>query len=130
MKNSSVLLIKKVWLKIISGGNLYFIWYDLGILYFNLLSLIMELIYKYSFYRVNETTSDFNIIGDVKFSNNIESFDGCINSTTLIDWADFKCEKIGEEIIVTFKQGIYNDIEEAAKIALKELFLDLQSSIS
>ena len=45
----------------------------------------MELIYKYSFYRVNETTSDFNIIGDVKFSNNIESFDGCINSTTLID---------------------------------------------
>ena len=90
----------------------------------------MELIYKYSFYRVNETTSDFNIIGDVKFSNSIESFDGCINSTTLIDWADFKCEKIGEEIIVTFKQGIYNDIEEAAKIVLKELFLDLQSSIS
>ena len=38
--------------------------------------------------------------------------------------------KIGEEIIVTFKQVIYNDIEEAAKIALKELFLDLQSSIS
>ena len=38
--------------------------------------------------------------------------------------------KIGEEIIVTFKQGIYNDIEEAAKIVLKELFLDLQSSIS
>lgn len=45
----------------------------------------MELIYKYNFYRVNETTSDFNIIGDVKFSNSIESFDGCINSTTLID---------------------------------------------
>ena len=46
----------------------------------------MELIYKYSLYSINETTPYFNIVGEVKFSNNIESFDGCVNSTTLIDW--------------------------------------------
>ena len=54
----------------------------------------MELIYKYSIYRVNETTSDLNIVGEVKFSNDIESFDGHISSKTLVDWANFKCEKI------------------------------------
>lgn len=90
----------------------------------------MELIYKYSIYRVNETTSDLNIVGEVKFSNDIESFDGYISSKTLVDWADFKCEKINGEIIVTFKQGTYNDIRENAEIALKELFLNLQDSIS
>ena len=89
----------------------------------------MELIYKYSFYRVDEITPDFNIVGEVKFSNDIESFDGCINSTTLVDWADFKCEKINEDIIITFKQGIYNNIEEVAKTILKDLFLNLQSSV-
>lgn len=90
----------------------------------------MELIYKYSLYEINITTSDFNIIGEAKVSNNIESFVGYISSKTLVDWADFKCEKINGEIIVTFKQGTYNDIRENAEIALKELFLNLQDSIS
>ena len=89
----------------------------------------MELIYKYSIYRVNETTSDLNIVGEVKFSNDIESFDGYITSKASIDWADFKCEKINGGIIVTFKQGIYNNIKENAEITLKELFLNLQDSI-
>lgn len=89
----------------------------------------MELIYKYSIYEVNITTTEFNIVGEVKFSNDIESFDGCITSTTLINWADFKCEKINGETIVIFKQGIYNDIKANAEIALKEIFLNLQDNI-
>ena len=41
---------------------------------------------EYSVMEKLITTPYFNIVGEVKFSNNIESFDGCVNSTTLIDW--------------------------------------------
>ena len=90
----------------------------------------MELIYKYSLYSVNETTPYFNVVGEVKFSNNIKSFDGCVNSTTLIDWQTLNVKEQMGEIIVTFKQGIYNNIKEDAEMLIKSIFLNINNNIS